>query len=624
MNNKHPHTLLSLLFTIVYSLAYCQHDETSYYYFQEQEHLLIPIDTGLNNLEAYNFMQTPTWDYFNLGNTGQAHQYMALDWNENKGFKSGLTHFDRYKYAIDKIQYYKVEKPLSQINYFLGSNRENIFGAQFAHNVKNRLNYGVNFHRVLSTGVYNNIQARNGDFSLYGQFFSKNSRYVLGAEMIFTKLKAQENGGLLIDFINQPEFVEPNKEFYEVNISNGLTQHKNLAFEITNTYHFGFHTYDSVTDSLEVRRFHPSFSINHSTGTQKNTYEYVDNNATDSLYGDFFQAVDSSFYRLYYHQIPNRVFFNYSGLKANRDSAQYYNFSLEFGAQHDNIELWQNRKEFTSNNFHIYTVLRSNPLALKKWSYAINTHYYLTGYNQNDWQFSANFGYNLDKFGVATISGKIEQQEAAWIEQNYASSSLNWAYNFDKKTHSLIAFDYQMTKQQFNFHAAYHRIGNLVYFDENSRPKQLQNTTSYWQIYASKNLNFKILHFDNFIGIQGNNNQDALRLPAVFLKSSLYIEGYIFKGNMLARLGADMRYNSSFEANAWNPIIGQFHIQNNQRMHYTPVLDIFLSFKVKTLRIFAKANYVNEGWIKKNYYTALGYPDRGRTYAGGLVWRFFE
>lgn len=599
-------------------------EETNYYFYKDQPQNFIPIDTGLNNMEAYNFMITPTWDYFNLGNTGQAHQYLALDWNDSKGFKSGMTHFDRYKYSLDRIKRYKIKKPLSQINYFLGTKRENIFGAQFAHNVKNRLNYGVDFHRILSTGVYNNIQARNGNFSLYSDFYSKNNRYVLGAEMTFSKLKAQENGGIILDFVNKPSLKQPNKEFYNVNLSDALTEHKNLALEITNTYHFGFHTFDSINDSLTVKRFRPSFSIHHTTGTQKNTYEFVDNNATDSIYGDFFQATDSTFYRLYYHQIPNRLSLSYSGLKPNKDSAQYFNLQAEVGAQHDNIELWQNRSEFTTNNVHVFAKIQSNPAAGKRWNYMADAYYFLTGYNQNDWRAKAQFSYDLGKYGEALISGLIEQQEASWIEHSYASTSLNWRNDFDKKTRSQLAFDYVLSKHKFKFHAEYNSIGNYIYFDENSRAQQLNQTTSYWQAYAQKDLQFKILHFDNFIGVQGNNNQQALRLPKIFLKSSLYIEGLIFKGNMLARFGADFRYNSNFRANAWNPLIGNFHIQNEQSMHYTPVLDIFLSFKVKTLRVFAKANYVNEGLIKKNYYTALGYPDRGRTFAGGLIWRFFE
>ena len=85
-------------------LSFGQVKETNYYYYQDAPGTFIPIDTGLDNMEAYNFMQTENWDYFNLGNTGQAHRYTALNWNETKGFKNGLTAFDRYKYQIENIK----------------------------------------------------------------------------------------------------------------------------------------------------------------------------------------------------------------------------------------------------------------------------------------------------------------------------------------------------------------------------------------------------------------------------------------------------------------------------------------------------------------------------------------
>lgn len=629
MHKAISHTILFLVLSLLGLTTKAQVSETQYYYFKDKPYEYHRIDTGLQNLEEYNFMSTPTWDYFNLGNTGQAHQYLALNWNDKRGFKSGMTHFDQYKYRMDKIKYYQVEKPLSEINYFLGSKRENVFGAKFAHNVKNRFNYGLNFHRILSNGVYNNIRSRNGNFAMYGQFFSKNSRYSLGAEMTFSKVKSEENGGLEIDFINNPSLVEPNKEFYDVNITDGLTEHQNFAVQFTNTYRFGYSVVDSISDSLSIRKFHSRFSINHMTGTSKNTFQFVDLSPDEAVYGDFFQPTDSSFsdstyYRMYYHEIPNRIFIEYTGLKSQADSAQYLNIAAQAGAQHDNIEIWQNRKEFTTNNLHVYGSIQSNPLAEKTWSYHVGAFYYLTGYNKNDWQIDGQFAYDFDKLGKVAFSASIEQQEVSWIENNYASNSLNWNNNFKKKTRSQFAFDYTLAKHQLSVHAEYNSIGNFVYFDESSKPQQLNSTLSYWQAYLRKDLQFKILHFNNFAGFQGNNEQQALRLPRVFLKSSLYVQGYIFKGKMLGSFGVDLRYNTAFAINTWNPLIGQYHIQNEQTMKFTPVLDVFLSFKVKTLRVFVKANYINEGLIQPNYFTALGYPDRGRTFAGGLVWRFFE
>ena len=622
MNLRTAHILL-FVSLLIGQFSYAQVQETNYYYYQDDPSTLIPIDTGLNNMEAYNFMLTDTWDYFNLGNTGQAHRYTAFEWDATKGFKNGFTAFDRYKYKIENIRYYQVEKPLSEINYFMGSKRENIFGAKFAHNIKNRLSYGVDFHRIASNGVYNNIRTRNGDFSLYGVFSSKNSRYDLSLAMTFSKLKTEENGGIAIDFVNNPELAEPNKEFYAAQIDEGLTEHKNFDVLVTNSYHFGYSKTDSITDSLSVKRFYPSFSLSHTTGTTRNTYSYQDD-SPDSLYGDFYQITDSLYYRMYYHQIPNAISLSYSGLKKQGDSVSYRNFMAEASVQHDNIEIWQNRKEFTTNNLHLSGKIQSNAWSEKKWSYAAKAYYYLSGYNQNDWKIAGSFAYDFDKYGVVKISGSAEQQEASWIENSYFSTSKVWENNFNKKSRTRLAFDYQHKKFQLNIHGEYNLLGNYIYFNESATPEQLNGTFSYWQVHASKALQYKILHFDNFIGVQGNSKQEVLRLPTVYLKSSLYIEGKIFKGNMLARFGADLRYNSSFRADAWNPVVGQFHLQNEQSMKYTPILDIFLSFKVRTLRVFAKANYINEGLLQKNYYTALGYPDRGRTFAGGLIWRFFE
>ena len=619
---QHITIIITLLF--VNSIYAQDFEETNYYYLKSNPSQTYAIDTGLNNMQHYNFMSTDNFDNFNLGNTGQAHQTTTLDWNNQKGFKSGMTHFDLYKYNINKIKYYDIKKPLSEISYFMGSKRESIFGAKFAHNVKNRLNYGMNFHRIASTGVYQKMRTRNGNFSLYGIYSSKNSRYNLSVDMTFTNLKTEENGGFEADFVNNPSLLQPNKEFYVPKIDEGVTTHKNLNVLITNTYHLGLTRIDSVNDSTNVKRFHPTFSLNYSTGTQRNTYQFVDNDADTTYYGNFFQANDSTFYRLYYHQIPNRVSISYSGLMNKQDTIQYRNFSGEVGAQHDNIELWQNRKEMTTNNVHVFGNIKSNAWSNKKWQYLAEGYYFMTGYNQNDWKVKGVFAYNFGKFGQAEIAASLEQQEASWIENSYYSTTLTWKNNFNKKTRTNFSFYYYLPSQKLKFHAEYNVLGNYIYFNEEGLPQQLNTATHYWQAYASKELQYKILHFDNFVGIQGNNNQETLRLPKVFLKSSLYIEGKIFKGNMLARLGADLRYNSNFMANAWQPLTGQFYIQNEQTMHYTPVLDIFLSFKVKTLRVFAKANYVNEGLGKKNYYTALGYPDRGRTFAGGLIWRFFE
>lgn len=617
-------SILVFVFSFFTCFLFAQQGETDYYYYQHETDNTIPIDTSLYDPYEYNFMDYFVWDYFNIGNTGQAHYLTTFRPDFKAGFKDGMNAFNQYKYSLDRIKYYKSEKPYSEINYFIGSKRENIFGARLAQNIKNRFDFGVDFHRILSNGVYQDMRSKNGSFSLYGKFYSKNSRYQLSTAMVFNQLKAEENGGLVEDFVNNPNLKEPNKEFYTPILSPGLTRHKNFTIESTQSYFWGIEKTDSISDSLNIKRFYPTFGIHHTFGTTKNTFEYIDNTADSSFYGDFFQAVDSTFYRLYYHNISNKIHLSYSGITQSNDSIFYRNIQSEAGIQHNNIELWQNRAEFTTNNLSVFALIQGNQLAKKKWNYALRTHYFLTGYNQHDLQLSAKFSYNFDKWGYLSAYGVFDRQEAAWIEQSYFTNTFVWQNDFKKKQIVKTGLFYSNSSWNLTAGFDYFLINNHIYFNEDAKPIQVNNTIHYFRAYLQHQWDFKILHWKNEIGIQQSSNEAVLPYPLFYGKSNIYIQGKIFKGNMLAKIGAQLRYNTPFQIPSWQPLTGQFYIPNEANTKFTPVLDMYLSLKVRSLRVFVKANFLNEGLIQTNYLTATNYPDRGRTFVGGLIWRFFE
>jgi hypothetical protein len=381
---------------------------------------------------------------------------------------------------------------------------------------------------------------------------------------------------------------------------------------------------DSINDSVAVRKFYPVWRISHGFGTSKNTFAFFEDRAEGEFYGDFHQPRDTfNFYRLYYHEIPHRVSIKYLGAK-DGDSVSYHNITFEAGIQHDNIELWQNSFEITTNNLHVFGSMGSNPKNQSPFRYSARTYYYMTGYNQNDFHASGKMGYDFGRWGRIFAGLIFENVAPTWIENNYHSSSLRWSNDFSKKRNLEINADYELPAQRLKLHFQNNLLDNYIFFNELSRPEQLEGVMNYWMFSIQKDLSWRILNFDNFVGVQGVSNDDALRLPRWFVKSSFYIQGKIFKGNMLARIGFDMRYFTDIYADAWNPLIGQFYIQNEKEMNFVPVFDFFLSFKVKTLRVFAKSNYISQGLMARNFYTTLNYPDRGRTFAGGLVWRFFD
>lgn len=628
MRKTNLHKFIFLLWATIcaqnISAQFQDERETKTYHFKDKPTKTYEIDTSLNNFEEYNFLQKDGWEYIGVGNTGLAHRYLALDWDYSKGFKSGMRHFDRYKYSIDKIKYYNVERPLSELSYTIGAKNENIVRAQHAQNIKNVFELGIDFHRIRSIGIYNNQEVRNAGFSLYGIYTTKNERFKSAVDVAYSQIKGEENGGLVEDILADDFEGFNNPEVYETNLSDALTRHQNFGIQFTNSYRFGFYLTDSISDSLAVKKFFPTMEISHSLGTRTNTLRF-DADSTNSLfYGDFLQPYDTIYYRLAYHEIPHSVTLRYLGTLQDGDTVKYQNFIAEAGIQHDNIELWQNRNELTTNNLHVFGSFGSNPLGDYNFYYRLKTYFYLTGYNQSDFHLSGEMAKDFQKYGELSAGLTFENVAPSWIENSYFSSSKTWDNDFNKKQNLKVEGAYRLPKQRLKVHFQYNILNNFIFFNESSVAEQTDQVVNYWRLSIWKNLNWKILNFDNFIGVQGVSNTDVLRIPTLFLKSSFYLEGRLFKGNMLARFGVDMRFNTNFTSDAWNPLIGQFYVQNEFETNFIPVFDVFASFKVQTVRIFFKSNYTSQGLFQDNFYAIARYPDRGRTFTGGFTWRFFE
>lgn len=598
-------------------------NETATFHFDDAPNDIYAIDTGIIGLEHYNFLLRDGWDYMPLGNVGLAHRSLAYQSFSNLGFQSGMRNFDAYKYSLDRLKRYHTKKPLSEIRYSIGSKLENIFGASHAQNINNRFDYGLDFDRIRSRGSFDRQETRNASFNLYGTYSSSDDRYHLDLQLNGSFVKVQENGGLVEDLLSDSTASLFAPQLYEVRVSNALTQHSTIKARIVNSYDWGFHRLDSINDTLQVKFFYPKWRVSHTTGTNKNTFQYNDSDPDSLNYETFYQNSDSLYYRLYYHEIPNEIAFEYLGA-VDADSVYYRNLQARVALQHDNIELWQNRMEMTTNNLHTSVQVSSNAFSGKPWGYNAEAKFYLTGYNQGDFSLIGSMDYTIANGMRFGAGGSHVSISPSYIENAYFSSSELWQNDFNNKQITEIYGQLDWQKQQLKLRADYKVLQQHIYFQDSNNPVQVNEAIQYWRIDASKKLRYKIWHWDNFVGVQGSSNSDVLRLPSLYWNSKAYVQGKIFKGNMLALLGIDMRYNSNFTVDGWNPVTGQFYQQNELFSPSIPIFDVFLNFKVNTLRVFVRSNYLSQGLFARNYLAALNYPDRGRSFAGGLRWRFLE
>ena len=94
---------------------------------------------------------------------------------------------------------------------------------------------------------------------------------------------------------------------------------------------------------------------------------------------------------------------------------------------------------------------------------------------------------------------------------------------------------------------------------------------------------------------------------------------------MYIQTGVTFKYFSEYAMNAYNPVLGEFYIQNSEKFGGYPLLDFFINARVQQTRIYLKAEHFNSGFGETdNYFAAPDYPYRDFVIRFGLVWNFFS
>jgi hypothetical protein len=88
--------------------------------------------------------------------------------------------------------------------------------------------------------------------------------------------------------------------------------------------------------------------------------------------------------------------------------------------------------------------------------------------------------------------------------------------------------------------------------------------------------------------------------------------------------GITFKYFTGYYMNAYNPLLGEFYVQNRKELGAFPMLDFFINTKVRQTRIYLKAEHFNSSFTGNTFYAAPNYPYRDFVIRFGLVWNFFS
>ena len=153
-------------------------------------------------------------------------------------------------------------------------------------------------------------------------------------------------------------------------------------------------------------------------------------------------------------------------------------------------------------------------------------------------------------------------------------------------------------------------------------PKQDTSVLKATNITIGKSFQFGKWVFNNRVVYQ--KTEAIIHTPQLISYQSLYYETAILKTTLYMQLGIDLRYNSSYYADAYMPAIGQFFLQNTIKTGNYPAADVFVNLKIKSARIFFKFENINRSLLANDYYLVPHYPIPGMSFKFGVSWRFFD
>ena len=260
----------------------------------------------------------------------------------------------------------------------------------------------------------------------------------------------------------------------------------------------------------------------------------------------------------------------------------------------------------------------------------------LTGNN-----FDALAKYRLNKNNLITgaihVSSRMPDFNYLLYQSDYRN--FNWQNNntFEKIQTKSIKFG--LDSNFFGLlDAEYSSVDNYTYFASTAsdeeielgeetafvNPFQESGTISHLKVKYQKEFKYGKWALMNTVMYQEvTQDNQVLNLPQLVTRNSLYFSSDVFEKAMFLQTGVTFKYFTSYYMDAYNPLLGEFYIQNNEELGGYPLLDVFINAKVKQTRIYLKAEHLNSIFSEPNYYSAPNYPYRDFVIRFGLVWNFF-
>ncbi len=583
----------------------------------------VEVDTTLNFFHNYNPIFQKSISNTFTGNFGGAYQSNNFFKREGESDFYFYRAFDLYTKLPADIRYFNTTTPYTILDYSQSENQntqnETRFNAFHSQNINRDFNATFFYDQSKATGQYEYQENKHHSIALYSSYESDkfNSHF----NLIFNRLKNEENGGLEDGNIDLNKYDETDN--YIVNLDQANYTLRNNTFFWNSEYRLG--KYKEVEDTLGfiTDEFIPRTGFFYQVEYSGNQKTYTDDEANLNFYRNTYIDSTATNDTIGYNRLTNLF-----QLKFYEAPDRKYTFSKRAFIGHDLIRIKMPldttlQKYKHSNTFVGGGISREEGVF---WKWGAQGKFYLTGYRSGQTELSA-YIYKPINIGNDTtslkVSGELNTIVPDYFEQRFNSNHYQWSNRFKNINEMILKGEIHSQKRKLTLGANYALIGNYIYNDSVATPQQGGREMLVLSAYLNKTIESDHWLLRGQILWQNANQEEYLHLPDFSGYLSISYKTIISKV-LYAQIGADVRYNTEFYADAYDAPTGRFYWQDQEKIGNFPFVDAHVNLKLKRTRLFFQWLNAASDMLDSGFWTAPDYPFYRRTFRLGVSWTFYD
>ena len=550
----------------------------------------VPLDTSILNYHRWTYVQRFNNYYKDLGNNGTALSPIFPTLFSTVGATTGFTCYDPY-FQTEEPRYFNTKSPFTRIYVVWGGNGRATTRIEFSRNITPRWNFGFDYRPILSD---KQIQYRKADrqtishyYDFYTTYKSKDDHYFLLFNYRRIRHRIVENGGVVVN--DGDSYLKFFDKDAAIALSVAETEQKRSTLHLFQQYQLArpAQVYLTLDYSTQLNKF------NDRTSAEENQ------NFFDYFRGDSTIAADQTKMDIYQSEV---------GAKGNAGPL-FYNFYYKTRSyQYENQYLAKN-----IGNLLAYTKTGTERYVGGSVALTFDSLTELSGVAE----YLLDGNYKLEAFWKSPwidASGKSSLSKPGLMQQTYYGSHDSWSHSFsDISALQLNGFlKAQLGPVFISPGATFSTFSGYVFFQEKIDPSTYQKVLPY-QSHGSQTIFspelrmtfrfFKHLYlrpqviYTSFL----KNDDEAFRIPTLFVNGQLSYENALFKGNLVVQIGVDAHWKSAYQALAYDPAIQQFYVQDRSTVNSFLLADIFFDAKLKRGKFFFKYHNLVQAFTKIGY-----------------------